>query len=621
MRRTSAIAALSALVFLSTAATASAAGTDGPAHALAMHGKPKYPADFKHFDYVNPSAPKGGTQVQGVVGTFDSLNNFIIQGNPAAGLGLIYDRLMESAADEPFTQYCLICETIDVPDDRSWVEFTLREDARWHDGKPITVDDVIFTLNVLREKGNPFFRFYYGDVTSVSQTGPRKVKFAFGGTPNPELPLIIGQLAILPKHYWESRDFSKTTREEPLGSGPYRIADVKPGRLISYVRVDDYWGNHHPLNAGRQNFRTDRFEYFRDPTVAREAFKAGDLDLWREGSSKEWATAFTNVPAVKNGKIRLEEFGHERTAGMQGFVFNLRKPLFQDPRVRQALALAFDFEWSNANLFYNAYTRNDSYFDNSELGSRGLLKGAGAEEREILERYRGRLPEQVYTAAFEVPVTDGSGARGIRSNLRQAAKLLREAGWQTKDKKLVNAKTGEPFRFQILLVSPAFERVALPYKRNLERLGIDASVRLVDPSQYQNRLEEFDYEMVVGSWGQSQSPGNEQRNYWTSAAVNLSGTRNLSGIQDPVIDELVELVITAPDRDSLVQRTRALDRALLWGFYVVPQWHIPHDRIAFWDRYGQPEVIPTQGVQLDTWWIDPAKDTALGRRANSGNGG
>ena len=616
MRRTSVIAALSALALVATAATASAAGTGGPAHALAMHGKPKYPADFKHFDYVNPSAPKGGTQVQGVVGTFDSLNNFIIQGNPAAGLGLIYDRLMEPAADEPFTQYCLICETIDVPDDRSWVEFTLREDARWHDGKPITVDDVIFTLNVLREKGSPFFRCYYGDVASASQTGPRKVKFTFGGTPNPELPLIIGQLAILPKHYWESRDFSKTTREEPLGSGPYRIADVKPGRSISYMRVDDYWGKNHPLNAGRQNYQRYRFEYFRDPTFAREAFKAGDLDLWSESSSKEWATAFTNVPAVKDGRIRLEEFGHERTQGMQGFVFNLRKPLFQDPKVRQALTMAFDFEWSNANLFYNAYTRTNSFFDNSELGSRGLLKDAGAEEREILERYRGRLPEQVYSAVFQPPKTDGSGARGIRPNLREAAKLLREAGWQTKDNKLVNTETGKPFRFQILLVSPAFERIALPYKKNLERLGIDASVRIVDASQYQNRLEEFDYEVIVGGYGQSQSPGNEQRNYWSSAAVNLVGTRNLSGIQDPVIDELVELVITAPDRDSLVQRTRALDRALLWGFYLVPHWHIPHDRIAFWDRYGRPDDIPTQGVQLDTWWIDSEKEDALGKRNN-----
>jgi microcin C transport system substrate-binding protein len=586
-----------------------------------MHGAPKYPADFAHFDYVNPNAPKAGLQVTAGIGTFDSLNNFIIQGNPAGGLGLIYDRLMESAADEPFTEYCLICETIEVPDDRSWAEFTLRENARWHDGKPISVDDVIFSFNVLREKGSPFFRFYYGDVASVGQTGPRKVKFTFGSRPNPELPLIIGQLTILPKHYWESREFAKTTLDVPLGSGPYRVSDVKPGRSISYELVDDYWAKDHPLKVGRHNYKAFRIEYFRDSTVAREAFKAGDLDQWTENSSKEWATAFTNVPAVKNGKIRVEEMGHERTAGMQGFVFNLRKPMFQDPKVREALTLAFDFEWSNANLFYNAYTRTDSYFDNSDLGSRGLLKDAGAEEKEILERYRGRLPEQIYTAVFTTPTTDGSGARGIRPNLRNATNLLREAGWTVKNEKLVNSETGEPFQFEILLVSPAFERIALPYKRNLERLGIDASVRIVDTSQYQNRLDEFDYDMIVGSWGQSQSPGNEQRNYWSSAAASRPGTQNLSGIQDPVIDELVELVITAPNRDSLVQRTRALDRALLWGFYVVPHWHIPHDRIAFWDRYGQPDVIPMRGVVLDAWWIDPAKEAALGRRANSANGG
>lgn len=615
MRRTGIIAALSALAFL-TAPTASAAGAKGPAHALAMHGAPKYPAGFRNFEYVNPNAPKGGRQVRAATGTFDSLNNFIIQGNPATGLGLIYDSLMESAADEPFTQYCLICETVEVPDDRSWVEFSLRGDARWHDGKPITVDDVIFSFNVLREKGSPFFRFYYGDVASVDRTGDRKVKFTFGGRPNPELPLIIGQLTILPKHYWEGREFAKTTLEIPLGSGPYRISNVKPGRSISYERVDDYWAKDHPVIIGRHNYQSLRFEYFRDRTVSREAFKAGDLDLWIENSSKEWATAFINVPAVKDGRIRVEEIAHERTAGMQGFVFNLRKPIFQDPKVRQALILAFDFEWSNANLFYNAYTRTDSYFDNSVLGSRGLLKDAGAEEREILERYRGKLPERVYTDEFRPPSTDGSGARGIRPNLRQAAKILRETGWQVKNEKLVNAKTGEPFRFEILLVSPAFERIALPYKRTLERLGIDASVRIVDTSQYQNRLDEFDYDMVVGSWGQSQSPGNEQRNYWTSTAASRPGTQNLSGIRDPVIDELVELVITAPDRDSLVQRTRALDRALLWGFYIVPHWHIPHDRIAFWDRYGRPEVVPAQGVVLDAWWIDPEKEAALGKRNN-----
>ena len=619
MRRAGIVAVASVVALLAVPDIAAATGSGGPAPGMAMHGAPKYGADFKHLDYVNPNAPKGGTQVTSATGTFDSLNGFIIQGNPAAGLGLIYDSLMQSSEDEPFTEYCLVCKTIEVPDDRSWAEFTLRDDARWHDGKPITVDDVIFSFNVLREKGSPFYRFYYGDVASVAQTGPNKVKFTFSSH-NPELPLIIGQLTVLPKHYWEGRDFGKTTLDIPLGSGPYRIAKVDPGREIVYQRVDDYWGKDHPLNVGRYNFQTQRIVYFRDQTVAREAFKAGDLDLWSENSSKAWATAFKDAPAVKEGKIKLKEFPNHRTAGMQGFVFNLRRPLFQDRKVREALGLAFDFEWSNKNLFYNAYTRTESYFDNSELASRGLLKDAGAEERAILERYRGRLPEEVFTKVYKAPTTDGSGPRGIRANLREAAKLLDEAGWTVKDGKLVNGKTGAPFRFEILLVSPEFERIALPYARNLARLGIDASVRTVDSSQYEKRIEDFDYDMVVGSFGQSLSPGNEQRNYWSSAAANRPGTRNLAGIQNPVIDDLVELVITAPDRDSLVQRTRALDRALLWGFYVVPQWHIPYDRIAFWDRYGRPDVIPLQGVQIDAWWIDKAKDAALGRRGTASGG-
>lgn len=621
MRRIGVIAALSALAFLTTAAAVSTAGTNGPAHALAMHGTPKFGPDFKNFDYANPNAPKGGMRVMDATGTFDSLNPFILQGN-SASVGLIYDSLMAQSVDEAFTLYCLLCETVETPDDRSWVEFTMRDDARWHDGKPVTVDDVIFSFNALREKGRPFYRFYYASVSDVAKTGDRKVRFTFSGPPNPELPLILGDLTILPKHYWETRDFSKTTLEPPLGSGAYRISDVKPGRSITLERVPDYWGKDHPTQVGFNNIDTIRTDYFRDRTIAREAFKGGDIDLWIENSSKEWATAF-NVPAVRKGLIVKQEFPHERTAGMQGFVFNLRKPMFQDPKVRQALTMAFDFEWSNANLFYNAYTRSNSYFDNSELGSRGLLKDAGAEEREILERYRGKLPEQLYTEIFQAPKTDGSGARGIRSNLRKAAKLLRETGWIVKNEKLVNGKTGKPFRFEVLLVSPAFERIALPFKRNLERLGIDASVRTVDTSQYQNRLDSRDFDMVTGNWGQSQSPGNEQRDYWSSQAATATGSRNLMGISDPVIDDLIELVISAPSRDSLVQRTRALDRALLWGFYVIPQFHLSSDRIAFWDKFGRPDKVPLLGEasNIGAWWIDPAKEAALSKRAKAANGG
>jgi microcin C transport system substrate-binding protein len=592
-------------------------GTDGPAHGMAMHGEVKYGPAFSHFDYVNPGALTGGEDVRRAIGTFDSLNPFIIQGNPAAGVSLIYDTLTTSSADEAFTQYCKICLTMEVPDDRSWIEYELRDDAFWHDGQPITPADVIFSFNALREKGAPFYRFYYRDVTKVEQTGPSKVKFSFGEAQNPELALIIGQLTILPAHYWETRDIGKTTLDVPLGSGPYKIADVKIGRSITLERVPEYWGRSHPVNIGRNNIDKLRFEYFRDPGVSRIALISGDLDRMRENSSKSWATEYTGTKPFQDGQLIMGEFPHQRTAPIQGFVFNLRKPLFADRKVRAALSLAFDFEWSNKNLFYDAYTRTNSFFDNSELGSRGLLKDAGNEEQEILERFRDKLPRGVFASAYAPPATDGSGVRGVRGNLRKAAKLLEDAGWAIRDGKRVHAKSGEPFRFEILLGSQAFERVALPFARNLEKLGIEAKVRLVDASQYRERTDNFDYDIITGTWGQSESPGNEQLEYWSSGSSDRKGSRNFIGISDPVIDELIELVITAPNRNSLVERTRALDRALIWGNYVIPHWHITTDRVIYWDRYGIPKIVPRSGVQTDTWWIDPDKDTAI--RAYRGN--
>ena len=536
-------------------------GTDGPAHGMAMHGEVKYGPAFTHFDYVNRGAPKGGEDVRRAIGTFDSLNPFIIQGNPAAGIGLIYDTLTTSSADEAFTQYCLLCVTMEIPDDRSWVEYKLRKEAVWHDGKPITPADVIFSFNALREKGAPFYRFYYRDVTKVEQTGPNKVKFSFGEVQNPELPLIIGQLPILPAHYWESRDIGKTTLDVPLGSGPYKISDVKVGRSLTFKRVLEYWGRDLPVNIGRNNIDTLRFEYFRDPGVSRIALISGDLDRARENSSKSWATEYNGTKPFQDGKLIMGEFPHQRTAPIQGFVFNLRKPLFADRDVRAALSLAFDFEWSNKNLFYDAYTRTDSFFDNSELGSRGSLTEAGSEEREILERFRDKLPAEVFTASYAPPATDGSGVRGVRGNLRQAAKLLDDTGWVIRNGKRVNRETGVPFQFEILLGSQTFERVALPFARNLDKLGIKAKVRVVDASQYRERTDNFDYDMISGIWGQSESPGNEQLEFWSSASSDRNGSRNLIGIANPVIDELIELVVTAPNRESLVQRTRALDRA------------------------------------------------------------
>ncbi len=578
-------------------------------HGLAMHGDLKYPAGFKHFEYANPMAPKGGEVRQAAIGGYDTFNPFVIKGRAAAGSFSIYDRLMASAADEAFSQYGLLAETVATPADRSWVAFTLRESARWHDGKPVTVEDVIWTFQTLVAKGRPFYRFYYGGVAKVEKTGPRTVKFIFKPGENRELPLILGQLPVLPKHYWADKDFAATTLVPPLGSGPYRIKSFEPNRNVVLERVKDYWARDLPVKRGFSNYDTLRFEYYRDTTVALEAFKAGDTDIRFENVAKNWATAY-DFPAVRNGLIRKEEFQHRRTAGMQGFVFNLRRPLFRDRMVRRALALAFDFEWSNKALFHGMYTRTRSFFDNSELAARDLPSG---EEKEILERLTSKLPPEVLTTAYTTPKTAGDGNN--RANLRQAMKLLRGAGWQVdkKTRKLVHAKSGAGFAFEVLLISPLFERIVLPFRKNLARLGIDVAVRTVDTAQYRERLTGFDYDMIVGSWGQSLSPGNEQRNYWTTESADRPRSRNLTGLKNAAIDELVELVIAAPSRASLVSRTRALDRALQWSHIVVPHWHLPYDRIAFWNKFGRPKVIPTTGAATDAWWIDPALAAALAK--------
>jgi microcin C transport system substrate-binding protein len=588
--------------------TAIGAQTPEPTHAIAMHGAPKYGPDFKHFDYVNPKAPKGGLVKLGTTGSFDSLNPFIVRGEAAIALGRLYDTLTAAAADEPFTQYGLLAESMRVPKDRSWVSFTLRPQARWHDGKPVTVEDVIFSFNILREKGSPFYRLYYASVDTVEKTGARTVKFTFKPGENRELPLILGQLAILPKHYWETRDFTKTTLEPPLGSGAYRIDKVDAGRSISYRRVADYWGRDLPVNVGQGNFDVIRYDYYRDRTVELEAFKAGEFHFRQENSSKNWATAY-DIPAVREKVLRKEAIEHNRSSGIQGFVFNTRREIFADSRVRQALAFAFDFEWSNKNLFYGQYKRTRSYFDNSELAATGL---PSPEELKILEPYRGRIPDEVFTKEYNPPKTDGTGR--IRSNLRQADSLLKEAGWVIKGRKRVNTKTGQELSFQIVLVSPLFERIALPFAKNLKRLGVNARVRTVDSAQYLRLLETFDFDMVSFIWGQSLSPGNEQRNFWGSGAAKQNGSRNFMGVNDPVVDELIEKVIAAPDREALILRCRALDRVLQWGHYLIPHFHLGSDRLVFWDKFGVPKVTPLRGAQFETWWIDPEKASTLAER-------
>jgi len=572
-------------------------------HALAMHGTPKYGPDFQHFDYVNPNAPRGGTLRLGVQGTFDSFNPFIPKGNPAAGTS--FESLLTASADEPFTEYGLIAESIEIPGDRSWVIFGLRPQARWHDGKPITVEDVIWSFNALKNKGQPFYRFYYASVASAEKVGPQTVKFTFAEKGNRELPLIVGQLPILPKHYWDAGDFESTTLDPPLGSGPYRITKFEAGRFVTTERVQDYWGKDLPVNKGHNNFDRIRYDYYHDDTAIRIALKAGEIDFRFENQAKAWALDY-DVPAVRNGWLRKEEVRHFSPTGMQAFVYNGRREIFKDRKVRQALAFAFDFEWTNKNLFFGQYTRTESYFSNSELAATGPPE---AEELEILARYRGRIPDEIFTHSYEAPSTDGSG--WPRNNLRQAFALLEQVGWTVDDTRLINVHTGQPFEFEILLVSPAFERIVLPYVRNLRRLGIDARVRLVDQSQYINRLRSFDFDMIVAVWGSSESPGNEQRNFWSSAAADSPAGRNYAGVKDPVVDELIELVISAPDREDLVARTRALDRVLLFGYYVVPHWHLQVQRILSWDKFSRPEVTPRSGTSTNYWWFDPVKAARL----------
>ena len=576
-----------------------------PAHGIALHGQPKYGPDFTHFDYVNPNAPKGGEARFAAIGSFDTFNPFNIKGQPVIDIGRLFESLMTSSADEPFSEYGLIAESVDIPADRGSVTFTIRPQAKFHDGSPITADDVLFSFEALKSKGSPAYRFYYASVASVERLDERRVKFTFAPGENRELPLIIGQMPVLSKKYWQDRDFAATTLDIPVGSGPYRIERFEPGRFMVYARDDQYWGKDLPVNRGQYNIDRLRYDYYRDVTVALEAFKAGAYDLRVENVAKQWATGY-DFPALREGRVKKEIFSHQRTSGMQGFVYNLRRPLFQNPKVREALAYAFDFEWSNRNLFHDQYKRTRSYFDNSELAARGL---PSPEELALLEPLRKDLPPEVFTAEYQPPVAHDDAQ--LRANLRKALELLQEAGWTFRDRKLVNAKTGEPFRFELLIDEPTWERIGLPFARNLERLGIEMTVRSVDSAQYENRMRDFDFDMAVNVWGQSLSPGNEQREFWNSAAADQPGSRNLAGLKNPAVDQLVDQLIAAPDRASLTTRTRALDRALQWSYLVIPHWHIPYDRIAFWDKFGYPTVIPLQGVQLNAWWIDPAKAEAL----------
>ena len=581
-------------------------------HGLSLLGEPKYPADFKRFDYVNPDAPKAGLLRLSADGTFDSLNDIITRGTPAGGLQLIYDTLMAPSWDEVATEYGLLAEAVSYPADFSSVTYRLRSEAKWHDGQPITPDDVVWSFEQLI-KNNPRQAYYYSHVKSVAKTGEREVTFTFDQAGNRELPQIVGQIRVLPKHWWtgtdasgKPRDISQTTLELPLGSGPYKVKRVVPGRTISFERVPDYWGANLPVNVGTNNFNEQRYEYFRDNTVELEAFKGDQYDFRIEPSAKDWATAY-NFPAVKQGKVVLEEFPNRAFGSMQAFIPNLRREKFQDQRLRRALSYALDFDGMNRTLFFGQYKRTASFFQNTELASSGLPQGR---ELAILESVKDKIPASVFTTPYTNPPEGGEDVR--RANLREAAKLLREAGYEVKNGKLVNAK-GEPFTFELLLNGPTFERIALFYKPSLERLGITMNVRQVDTSQYINRLRARDYDMIISGWGQSLSPGNEQRDFWGSDAADREGSGNYAGIKDPGVDALIEKVIYAKDRDELVAATHALDRVLLAHDYVVPSWNYPNTRTARWNRFGRPDKLPEYSFAFpDIWWWDAAKAAQTG---------
>ncbi len=581
------------------------AQTATPQSGISMHGDVKYKEGFKHLDYVNPDAPKGGTLKLHDIGTFDSLNPFIIKGTAASqltflGQSMLYDSLMEQSNDEPFSMYGLLAETIERPADNSWVAFNLRKEAKWADGKPVTADDVVWTFNAMMEKGAPFFKAYYGDVKTVTATSPTRVIFKFAHNDNAELPLIIAQLAILPKHYWtaEGRDIGATTLTPPLGNGPYKIGNVSAGRSIEYVRNPDYWGKDLAINKGRFNFDRVSVDYYKDTNVALEAFLAGQYDYRLENTAKLWNTAY-NSPAVKDGRIVKESVDHGRPAGMQGFIYNTRRPVFNDIAVRKALDYAFDFEWSNKQFAYGSYARTNSFFDNSDLAAPdGPPTGR---ELEILEKYRGKISDDVFTTRYQPPKNDGSG--NMRESLRTAAKILDDAGWKLGTDGIRANAAGQKLTFEIIDGSPLFERWVLPFIANLKKIGVVATFRVLDPAQYQNRMNDFDYDMTALPIAQSSSPGNEQRDFWGSKKADIKGSRNYIGIKDPVIDEIIEKIIRVKSREELVAYTHALDRILLSGHYVIPHWHSDKFNLAYWKKLNRPETISplTPGV-ADTWW-------------------
>ena len=569
-------------------------------HGIAMHGIPKYASDFENLDYVNPNAPKGGTVKFGSYGSFDNLNRVAFKGSKAAGLGYVNDTLMRRVWDEAFSLYGLIAEKVELPEDRSSITFYLNSNATFHDGSPITRDDVLFSLETFQTKGTPNQKKTYGKVIKTELIGNDGIKMIFENNEDKELPLIIaGFLPIIPKKFYENLDVTKTFLDIPLGSGPYQVDSLDPGRQIKYKRVENYWAKDLPVNKGLYNFDTIIYDYYKDSNVLVEAFKVGEYDFRREYNVKRWLSEY-DFKAVQNGKVILTEMNNDRPVGMNGLVMNTRRDIFNNRNVRLALSYAYDHEWINKTIYQNAYVRTDSYFDNSPLASSGL---PSKNELELLNVWKDEIPAEVFTETFTPPLTDGSG--NDRKNLLKAKEILEKEGWNVENGKLF--KDGQEFKFEFLIVSPSDEKIALAYQSNLKKLGITMDVRTVDSSQYQERLLSYDFDMIKRYWGVSLSPGNEQQFYWGSEVGQKDGSRNYPGINSPAVDALIEKLINASNRQELTTAIHALDRVLLWGHYVVPLYHSNKDRIAYWDFFEYPDEIPLYGIVIESWWINKDK--------------
>ena len=573
-------------------------------------GELKHPDGFAHFDYVNPDAPKGGELKLSETGTYDTFNLILSKGEAATGVGsLVFDTLLKSAEDEITASYGLLAEGVSYPDDFSSATFRLRAEAKWADGQPVTPDDVVYSFEKLKEH-NPLYANYYRHVTVAEKTGDRDITFRFDEKNNRELPNILGQFPVIPKHWWEGtdakgnkRDISRTTLEPVMGSGPYKIGAFQAGASIRFERRDDYWGKDLNVNVGQNNFGTISYTFFGDRTVEFEAFRTGNVQFYQDNSASHWATSY-DFPAAKDGRVVREEIENplRATGIMQAFVPNLRRDKFKDQKVREALNYAFDFEDLNRSLAYNAFQRVDSYFWGTELASSGLPEGR---EKEILEELKDKVPPEVFTTPYTNPVN--GDPQKVRTNLRKALDLFKEAGYELKDRKLVNVKTGEPFGFEILLSNPSFERTVTPFVNSVKKIGVDARIRTVDASQYTNRTRSFDYDMIYGIWAQSLVPGNEQSDYWGSASANQQGSKNYAGISDPAIDDLIRRIIFAPNRDELIATTHALDRVLLAHHYVVPLFYAKAQRIAYWNNLVRPAELPYYGLGFpNVWWSKTA---------------